>query len=94
MDNGQLARWTAQVEHQARMQAEKQAESFWRDIRPDDPDIRENQAVPSGHAQSAGGVLSFFKKRLAAFSVRPRPRQPSELAAVNCGPSKPFGPMT
>ncbi len=72
MDNGQMARWVAQVEHIDRMQAEKRDEQLWRDIRPDDLDMQVTHPAVSSQVQRAGGVLLFLKKRLASLSAKPK----------------------
>jgi len=82
MDNGQLARWVAQVEHMERMQAEKRDAQFWRDIRPDDVDMRSTVSSP---IQRGGGVLSFLKKSLASFRTRPGNKQQSKLVRPKAG---------
>jgi len=81
MDNGQMSRWVAQVEHMERMQAEKRDAQFWRDIRPDDVDMRSAVSNPV----QRGGVLLFLKKSLASFRTRPGNKQQSKLVRPKAG---------
>ncbi len=69
MDNGQMARWVARVEHFERMETQKRDEQFWRDIRPDDLDIQVTRTTVSSPIQRVG-VVGYIKQQLASFSAR------------------------
>ncbi len=69
MDNGQMARWVARVEHFERIESQKRDEQFWHDIRPDDSDIQVTRTTVSTPVHRAG-VVAFIKQQLASFSAR------------------------
>jgi hypothetical protein len=85
MDNGQMARWVARVEHNARIEAHKQDEQFRRDIQPDDPDMRVTHTAVSSHVQPAGGVWSFIKNSVAALRARLGIKRESQPAHSQAG---------
>ena len=80
MDNGQMARWVARVEHIARIEAEKRNEQFRRDIRPDDLDM-----VSSSDVQPAGGLWSSFKQSLTGLSIWLGIKRGSQLPQPRAG---------
>ncbi len=85
MDNGQMARWVAQVEHLERMQVQKRDEQMWRDIRPDDLDTRVMHPAVASHFQPAGDALLFLRKRFASLRARLGIERKSVLAHTKVG---------
>lgn len=63
MDNGQLARWVARVEHFERIESQRREEAFLRDIHPDD---QETNCAPD----PAQGIMGMAKMRLNTLSTR------------------------
>jgi len=84
VDNGQMARWVARVEHFEKVQTEKRDEQFWRDIRPDDPDMGVSHATVSHQVQPADSV-SFLTRSLESLRARLGSKRKSALSHAKAG---------
>lgn len=84
MDNGQMARWVARVEHFEKLQAEKRNELFWRDIRPDDPVMGVSHTTVSHQVQPTSSV-SFLTRSLESLRARLGSKRKSELTHAKAG---------